>query len=142
MGIYSLNEDANTNAGIQDERALQEAFIFDELCKLSDAEVQAFIESDEAKSMLEAGILTKKTLVRLTKQDDLSRRMTMAAMQFAKEADDPLYHQLKKVHIKERELRNKINNKYSSKSQRVAKIGQKEYLKGKTPLAFMRPKGF
>lgn len=141
MGIYSLGEE-KLDLEVQDKEALQEAFIYDELCKLTDEEKQAFIESDQAKAMLEAGILTKKTLVRLTKQDDLTRRMSMAAMQFAKEADDPLYHQLKKNRIKERELLSKIEKKYASKSQRAAKIGQKNYLKGKTPLAFMRPSGY
>lgn len=144
MGIYSTTTPENRMEGQLSESALAElgeAYIYDELSMLSDDQKQAFVESDEAKAMVEGGILNKKTLVRLTKKDDLSRRSTMAAFQLAKEADDPLWQQLVKNRIKERELIAKIESKYASKAEKSAKIGQKEYLSKKMPLAFMRPNG-
>lgn len=143
MGIYSINPDVtneNTMGGdLKELDSLVEAYIYDDLYKLSDTDKQAFIESDEAKSMLEAGVITKKTLVRLSKKDDLSRRATMAAFQLAKENDDPLWDLLVKNRIKERDLIEKIERKYSAKSIKAAKEGQKSYLKNKMPLAFLRP---
>lgn len=139
MGIYSPQGQSTIDQDLKDPNELLEMYIYDELSHLSDEDKQAFINSNEAQAMMEANLIKKSSLVRLTKNDDLSRRTTMAAMQLAKEADDPLWHQLAKNRIKERELLGKINHKYASKATRHAKLGQKAYLKTKMPLQLMRP---
>lgn len=138
MGIYSVNDENAIQAELKNPGELLESFIFDELCHLPDDRKQKFINSEEAKVMVEAGIISRKTLVRLSKTDDLSRRMKMAAFQLAKDNDDMLWSQLVKNRIKERDLIDKITNKYNSKAGKVAKIGQKDYLSKKIPGAFLR----
>ena len=118
-----LGEDlANPNA-------LLEAMIYAEASKLPQDERIAFAESEEAQLLVEKSVLNKKTLVRLSKNDDLARRVKMAAFQVAKEKKDPLWTKLVKNRVIERALIKKIVQKYSNMAVRVAKAGQRDYLK-------------
>lgn len=137
MGVFSPNT-MITEQELTNPSELLESYIYDELSRLSDNKREEFVKSEQAKVMVEAGLISRKTLVRLSKEDDLSRRLKMASLQLAKDSDDVLYDQLTKVRVKERELLDKITNKYTNKATRVAKIGQKDYLKNKMPVAFMR----
>ena len=118
-----LGEDlANPNA-------LLEAIIYSEASKLPQEERIAFAESEEAQLLVEKSVLNRKTLVRLSKKDDLARRVKMAAFQVAKEKKDPLWTKLVKNRVIERALIKKIVQKYSNMAVRVAKAGQRDYLK-------------
>ena len=131
MGIYSSNyNESAQDFEIQDMDALGEAFIYDDLSKLSDADKKAFLESEDCALLEAKKLIGRKTLVRLSKNDDITRRTTMAAMQLAKERKDPLWEKLVKNRIKERQLLAAIRKKYGAKGQRVARQGQKAYLKG------------
>lgn len=138
MGIFGNGSTLVMENELKNQEELLEAYIYDEISRLSDEKREEFVNSQEAQGMLEAGLISRKTLVRLSKNDDLERRIGMAAIQLSKESDDALYDQLIKVRIKERELLDKINAKYANKATRVAKIGQKDYLKNKMPVAFIR----
>ena len=118
-----------------------EACIVDEVSHLSDEKIQEFCQSPEAEALVEAGVMRKKTLVRLSKKDDFSRRRTMAAFTIAREKKDPLWSKLVKNRVQERKLIGDIVKKYGGKADKVAKAGQKEYLKQKMPLSFMRAGG-
>ena len=118
-----------------------EACIVDEVSHLSDEKIQEFCQSPEAEALVEAGVMRKKTLVRLSKKDDFSRRRTMAAFTIAREKKDPLWAKLVKNRVQERKLIGEIVKKYGGKADKVAKVGQKEYLKQKMPLSFMRAGG-
>lgn len=114
-------------------------YIADEVAHLSDEKIQEFCApGGPGEQLVEAGVMRKKTLVRLSKKDDLERRTTMAAFQMAKEHNDALWSALAKNRIKERELIDKILAKYGAKAEMSAKKGQKSYLQQKMPLAFMR----
>ena len=118
-----------------------EACIVDEVSHLSDEKIQEFCQSPEAEALVEAGVMRKKTLVRLSKKDDFSRRRTMAAFTIAREKKDPLWSKLVKNRVQERKLIGEIVKKYGGKADKVARAGQKEYLKQKMPLSFMRAGG-
>ena len=118
-----------------------EACIVDEVSHLSDEKIQEFCQSPEAQALVEAGVMRKKTLVRLSKKDDFSRRRTMAAFTIARDKKDPLWSKLVKNRVQERKLIGEIVKKYGGKADKVAKAGQKEYLKQKMPLSFMRAGG-
>ena len=64
----------------------------------------------------------------------------MAAMELAKEANDPLFQKLSVIYAKKEEYKNKIIAKYANKAERVALVGQKEYIKRmkKVPASFMK----
>lgn len=131
MGTSILENDLN-------QSELLESYIYDEISKLSPETIQEFVQSEQAQAMLEKGMIGKKTLVKLSKVDDLERRTGMAALQIAKDKGDYLFDQLAKVRLKERELLDKIFAKYEAQATRAAKIGQRDYLKGKIPVGFMR----
>ena len=115
--------------GTEYSNRLLEGIIFSEACKLPAEERIAFAESDEAQLLLERQVLNKKTLVRLSKNDDMARRQKMAAFQLAKEKKDPLWAKLVKNRVIERELIKKIVHKYNTQASRVARVSQQEYIK-------------
>lgn len=137
MGFFSGSE--TMEDGIRNESELMEQYIYDELSMLNDEDKQAFIESAECQALLEKGLINRRTLIRLNKNDDLSRRTKMAAFQLAKEHKDTLWTQLVKNRIKERMLIKKIAAKYATKARMSAKKGQRDYLKRAIGGKFVRP---
>jgi hypothetical protein len=131
MGIYTSQNGSNAEIDSIDVNMdeLMEAFAYDDFASCSDAEKRYLIESGQFAILEKKNITNKKTLVRLNKNDDISRRTTMAALQLAKDNNDPLWKALKINRIKERKLLAAIEKKYNSRAQKVARIGQKEYLK-------------
>lgn len=138
MSIFGPDANANLIEGNFDQDQFLEQCIYDEISRLPEERIQEFVQSEQAQVMMEKGMISKRTLVRLSKTDDLERRTGMAALQLAKDANDVLFDQLVKNRIKEKELLEKINKKYYSKATKVAKIGQKDFLKNKIPVGFMR----
>lgn len=137
MGLFGPTN-SKIEGELQNPGELLESYIYDEISKLPQETIQEFCNSEQAEAMLEAGMISKKTLVRLSKLDDLERRTGMAALQIAKDKGDVLFDQLTKVRIKEKEILEKINRKYELQATKAAKIGQKDYLKNKIPVGFMR----
>lgn len=131
MGIYTENQ--NFGAGAHDEvsvnlEELKEAFLYDEFGSAPDAEKKAMLEEGV---LLEAkGKISRKTIVRLNKNDDLTRRTTMAALQLSKDANDNLWKALVANRIKERKLLAAIKKKWGPKASIVAKKAQKDYITG------------
>lgn len=112
-----------------DMEAFNELCVFMELASLPYEERRAIVESEEAAIMEAKGMIGRKTLIRLNKNDDISRRTSAASYQMAKDNNDPLFKKLM-FHInKKNEFKEKILKKYNSKAIRVAKKSQKDYLK-------------
>lgn len=130
------------NEEFKDPSHLEECFIADEISRLPEDKIKEFCEAGGiGEQLVQEGKLRKKTLVRLSKQDDLTRRTKMGALLLAKEKKDPLYAKLVKNRQQKRELVSKIMAKYGSKGQKVARQAQAEYLhsnKSAVPKNFMR----
>ena len=128
----------NEMSGVADEQALLECMFEATVGSMGDDERKQYLESDEVKAALEAGVIGKKTIVRLSKMDDLSRRIKLAALQKAKEDNASEWMMLKKNRIQERKLLGKIMQKYSMRVKQDAVKSQRALLKV-TPNAFTRP---
>lgn len=143
MGLYGnkpvLDPMMEAAQEVENVDELLEAYVAYELAMLTPEQFKAFTESEECQAMLEKRLVGRNTLVRLSKNDDLTRRTKMAAFQVAKEKNDPLWEKLVKNRIKERQLIGAIVKKYGTKAQRAAKVGQRQYLTGKLPAAALRP---
>ena len=126
-----VEESAMDNDFDMDQMA--EAMILAELASFSEEQLNAFLESDLCQTLVEAGKMRKKTIVRLGAKDDLSRRETIAAMELARQHNDPLFEKLRINRIKERELLGKIRAKYGTKASKIAKANQKDYIKNRLP---------
>ena len=140
MGVYSGANIVTEDAGVVDMDVLKESLVYAEIASMPEEARKAFIESAECKAMEEAGIIGRQTIVRLSKMDDLTRRIKIASFQIAKEKKDPLWSLLVRNRIKERELIGKLVGKYGTGARRSAIQGQRELLKV-TPNAFTRPIG-
>lgn len=140
MGIFTSDFSSNSiDQELKNPNELLEAYIADELSFAPEEKLQEFVNSPEADAMIEAGLITRKTLMRLSKNDDLTRRTKIAALQLAKEANDPLYKKYVKAHMMKRQLAEKILTKYSTKATKSARLGQRAYIKTKMPISMMRP---
>lgn len=120
--ITSIEETANSDA-------LLELFLVDDVLKGTSEEIKNFCESEEAQILVEKQVLNKPTLHRLSKQDDLKRRIKLCCYQMAKENNDPNWAKLVKYQALKKKYANIILNKYGKRAERVAKIAQKEYVK-------------
>ena len=130
MGIYTNRNGADDIESVEvNYEELMEQFFYDDFASCSDEEKRALFESSEIALLEKKNITNQKTLVRLNKNDDISRRTTMAALQLARDSDDTLWKALKANRIKERKLLAAIERKYNARAVNVAKAGQKEYLK-------------
>ena len=117
-----MNEEFNMDA-------YNETCLFMELASLPYEDRKAIVESEEAAVLEAKGLIGRKTLIRLNKNDDVSRRTSAAAYQMAKDANDPLWKKLMFHMGKKNEYKEKILKKYNAKATRVAKKSQKDFMK-------------
>lgn len=143
--LFGQDEFERLNGDLNSSRRLQEAFLVDDLSRLPSDVLKEFCESEEAQALVEANVLRKPTLVRLSKKDDLSRRIKIAAIEICKEENPTLWKKLADNRVKEKKLLNQIMTLYKSKAVKRAKEEQKEYIKtakkSKFPLSFKKAGG-
>lgn len=140
MSFFQEDETTVLETGVTDQTSLMEHIFVQAVASMNEEHRNEYLQSDEVKALEEAGVIGKKTIVRLTKMDDLTRRIKIAAFQKAKEDGDANWVALRKNRIKERELIGKIMAKYGTRVKRDAVVAQKSLLKI-TPNAFTRPIG-
>ena len=130
MSLYGsgINE-VNSIEQIANSDSFLEALIVDDLIRMNSDDLHAFLESEQCKVLVEANKLSKPSLMRLSKADDEKRRIKLAAYEIAKASNDPEYAKFKKYTALRKQSIAKIMKKYGSKAQKVAKVGQKNYIK-------------
>lgn len=144
MGMFSVGLiEESLDKVFSDPNQIISQLIEMEVSQLPDEKIQEFCApGGVGETLVAEGKLSKKTIVRLSKKDDLSKRKKVAALNLAREAGDPLFDKLALNRIKERELIEKIMTKYGNKAQKVALQSQKEFLKGAhLPKSFMKAGG-
>ena len=139
---YNNSQNNIINEEFRDPTLLEQVFIEDEVAHLPEDKIHEFCQpGGVGEQLVKEAKLSKKTLVRLNKQDDLTRRTKMGALLLAKEKGDPLYDKLVKNRMQKRDIVDKIMRKYGNKGKQVAKQAQAEYLHGKKsalPKNFMK----
>ena len=90
---------------------------------------KAYVESAGVQALMEAGKMSKKTYMILSKNDDLTRRAHLASLVLARNAKDPQFNTLCNLRVKQKQLRTSIFNKYKTKAMMIAKRSQKVHLK-------------
>jgi len=130
---YGIQESAYSGTegeeGIIDMAALIETMLVDAICQMPDAQRHAYLESQELQDLCEAGIVGHRSITRLNKQDDFTRRLHLAALQKAKENGDANWEALRKNRIEERRLREQIFARYANEVRRDAMQAQRRLLK-------------
>ena len=144
MGMFSFGLiEESLDQVFADPNQIISQMIEEEVSQLPYEKIQEFCAPGGVGEQLVAeGKLHKRTIVRLSKKDDLSKRRKMAALNLARENKDPLWDKLALNRVKERELIEKIMIKYGTKANKVAVQSQKEFLKGgHLPKSFMKAGG-
>lgn len=89
---------------------------------LTEDEQYALLESHrETNELVEAEVVTEKTLVRLDKNARINQVQKMSVFTIAKEKNDPLFKKLLTVWRIEKNLENKLFKKYGTEGLRRAK---------------------
>ena len=143
--LFGSDEFERLNGDLNSSRNLQEAFLVDDLSRLPSDVLKEFCESEEAQALVEANVLRKPTLVRLSKKDDETRRIKIAAYEICKEENPNLWKKLADNRVKEKKLINQIMTLYRSRAIKKARAEQKEYIKTakkvKFPISFKKAGG-
>lgn len=116
---------------------LVESFIVEDIIMMEESARKEFLASEEFKALVEAGYVSEASVMYLDKEDDLSRRIAMAAAQLEKEEGGALYAELEKTIAKKKAIMEKIAKKHKTAATKYAKTAQKEYIKA-TPGAFKK----
>ena len=122
-------EGSFAESGVIDEAAVTENAIVQEVMMMNDEQRKAYMESDTFQSLVEAGVVGKKALVRLSKQADMDRRIHLLCLQMGKEQGDADWEALRKNRIRERQLLGKLYKKYGNRVRRQAQMSQKRIVK-------------
>lgn len=120
-GLESIADEIETN---MQQSALESMTYFEN----GEEVLKEFCASEEAQALLEARKMSKKTFVRLGKNDDLTRRTNMACLILAREKKDPLFNKLALNRVKEKQIRNAIYKKYQNMAKRLAMLSQKKHI--------------
>ena len=111
-------------AGIVDQDALLENMLIDQMNRMTDEEFSAYTESADFQNLVEAGVLGRRSVVKMTRKDDLNRRIHLASIQMAREQGDADWEALRKNRVNERRLLKKIYTKYANRVRRDAMQSQ------------------
>nr|DAF93115.1 MAG TPA: hypothetical protein [Myoviridae sp. ctcyQ27] len=150
MSLFDTGSEKITleNTFDEDQKDLViEALIYDEVSHLPQEKIEEFCKPNGVgEELVMEGKISKKTIVRLNRQDDLARRKKIMALNLAKEANDPLYAKSVMFRQKQKEYVAKIMQKYGNKAERLAKQAQQEFLhpasdKKVLPASFMKAGG-
>ena len=115
--------------GVVDSDALLEEFIVDLVCRMNEDARNEYLQSEEFQTLVEAGAVGRKAIVRMSRQADLERRINLVSIQKAKEKGDADWEALRKNRVNERRLLNRIYQKYGRAVRQDAVASQKRLLK-------------
>jgi len=113
-----------------DQQALFETLFIDYVNHMDDETRKQYLESAEVKALCEAkdGV-ARRTIVRLSKQDDYNRRIALAAMEKAKANNSPEWKKLKKAQRIRKAMIAAIVKKYGLQVKRDVIKAQKALVK-------------
>ena len=97
---------------LKDPDKYRNAVLFEALRKLPEDKRKEFLNSKEAKIMVEESMIDADVIERLKNIDD-NRMLKITVCDLAKENEDPEWDELVECRIRERQLPNSLINKYA-----------------------------
>ena len=122
-------------ATLKNPNQYRDAVIFESLSNLSEAKIKEFINSQEAKMMLNEGLISQEVLDRLC-AEKCNGILKTTVCHMAKENGDPLWDELVKHHIEERRIMNELLGKYGDQAKPVAESANKKFVDSNIPEYF------
>lgn len=119
---YTVFDESQTLPGVlKNPNQFREAVIYEHMSHKDPATLKRFVNSSEAKAMIEAGTITYDTLDRLAKKANSDNTVVNTAVcHVAKENEDDLWDQLVKARAEERRIMNELLDKYRKDVETVA----------------------
>ena len=119
---YTIFDESQTLPGVlKNPNQFREAVIYEHMSHKDPATLKRFVNSSEAKAMIEAGTITYDTLDRLAKKANSDNTVVNTAVcHVAKENEDDLWDQLVKARAEERRIMNELLDKYRKDVEPVA----------------------
>ena len=119
---YTIFDESQTLPGVlKNPNQFREAVIYEYMSHKDPATLKRFVNSSEAKAMIEAGTITYDTLDRLVKKANSDNTVVNTAVcHVAKENEDDLWDQLVKARAEERRIMNELLDKYRKDVEPVA----------------------
>ena len=111
------------------------AVLFESLSMLPEDKRKEFINSQEAKFMMENDMISPETLDRLMSDDD-NRMLKTTICHMAKENGDPLWDDLVQARIQERRVMNDLIAKYGEEAKPVMETNVKKFIETCIPEYF------
>lgn len=130
-----FDESASLPGVLKNPNQFREAVIYEHLSHLPAAKLKVFVNSAEAKAMVEAGTITYDTLDRLAHHGK-GKMLKAAVCHVAKENNDELLDELIKLRSEERRIMNELIEKYRGEIGDVADRATDEIIHGCIPAQY------
>lgn len=135
----SLFDTAPMEGSLKNPNELREAFLYEYLKNTDSKNIQEFVKSDEAKIMVESGLIDTDLLERLAKEvnyDDRNVQLTVCHM--AQENDDPRVKKLFELRAKERRIFDDLVKDYGALASGKVGLYMEEFIKKGLPSRFKK----
>lgn len=132
MALYGhslLKEASDLDVAKIDLKPYVELMAYDDISRDSAENIKEFCNSPVAQVLMEKQVLSKPTMMRLSKTDDQKRRVMLTVYRLAKESNDPDYKKMIMYRDKWKEHKAKLIQKYGKKAEKIAREAQLQYIK-------------
>lgn len=127
--------DVKMEGTLKNPNQFRDAVIFESLSHLSSSKIKEFVDSDEAKFMMNEGLISADVLDRLCQEDD-NKLLKTTVCHMAKENNDPLWDNLVQTHIQERRILNDLLEKYGEAAKPIAENANRTFVESCIPEYF------
>lgn len=132
-----FSEGAELQVVLKNPNQFREAVIYEHLSHLDPYKIKSFVNSREAKAMIEAGTITYDTLDRLQHKANVGNNVVGTAVcHVAKENEDDLWDQLVAARAEERRIMNELLDKYRDRVETIATNAHNEIIEKCIPANF------
>lgn len=128
--------DIHMEGALKNPNQFRDAILYESLSSLSSDKIHEFIDSKEAKMMLDKELISPEVLERLANRGDCVLKTTVCHM--AKENGDPMWDELVRLHMQERRLMNDLIEKYAEEAKPVAESAVKTFVESCVPEYFRK----
>lgn len=132
----SVFDEGFIDSTLKNPNLFTEAVIFDEISRRSASDIKNFCRSNEAKMMIEAGVISQGTIERLDAHTD-DHCKDISVCHIASENEDPLWQELIMARREERRIMNELLNKYGNNAEEIGSQVRKEIIEKKIPTKFI-----
>ena len=127
--------DIKMEGTLKNPNQYRDAVLYESLSNLSSNKIKEFVTSNEAKMMINEGLISAEVLDRLC-ADDGNSLIKTTVCHMAKENGDELWDELVRCRMQERRILNDMLEKYGEEAKPVAESANKKFVEACIPEYF------